>query len=109
MLQALAIAPALGCLQTLGVIDDDNHVLLALSIDNGEVTCNSNWGTRIDQDNHISISCLPGYFYAIDNYFFSGSKGRTAWYGNGITAYTLAQKIQSSSYIHWWDDTNFGC
>jgi hypothetical protein len=102
---ALAISPALSCLQTFGVIAPPNTLAFALSVDNGEVTCNSDWGHYIDQDGHFSLSCLDGYVYAFT------MNGEIAWYSNGVDSFQLQQPVQqdSTGSVFYWSQENFGC
>jgi hypothetical protein len=99
----LAVSPALGCLETFGLITPADTFAFALSIDNDVVTCNSNWGWRIDQDGHFSLSCVDGYVYAFT------LDGGLAWYSNGVESWQIQQPIQATGTGAWWAQKQFGC
>jgi len=104
VLHSLIIAPALSCLFTYGVTDDSNDpdgFVYALTVDNGAVTCSSEYGSRVDQDGHLSMGCLPGYVYAFS------LDGLTAWYSNGINSWELAQQPRDFSPVLVWYQSYF--
>ncbi|KAF2191297.1 hypothetical protein K469DRAFT_720281 [Zopfia rhizophila CBS 207.26] len=43
-----------------------------VAVDNRVVVCNSDWGWKQDQDNHLNVFCLPGYVMSVD--------GADLWY-----------------------------
>jgi len=101
-LQFLVISPALAGLEAFGVITPQGTLGYAITVDNNETTCNSNWGWRIDQDDHYSLECLPGYVYAFT------LNGATSWYSNGVLSWELQQATQTDgSGADWWDTKNF--
>jgi hypothetical protein len=101
----LAAAPALGCLETAGIINpvSGTQLQFAIAIDNGAVVCDSNLGWRIDQDNNFSVHCNPGYVYA-----FTPS-GQQAWYSNGINSWSFTQQVTFSGNVNVWSEERFGC
>jgi len=110
---AVSIVPTLACLQTAGVVgqyrsDGSWHMDYAYTIDNGLTTCDTQWGYRIDQDGHFSLSCLPGYVYAFT------LDGSFAWYANPVNAFSFTQTPYvdwtTSVIVEWeWSDSYFGC
>ncbi|KAH6704084.1 hypothetical protein BKA61DRAFT_581332 [Leptodontidium sp. MPI-SDFR-AT-0119] len=79
------IAPSSACLHLWGEITDTGGTLTtggisATVIDNGVNVCPG--GARIDQDDHFSMYCLPGYVFAItktaSKAWFQNSAG-TSW------------------------------
>ncbi|KAH8898310.1 hypothetical protein GQ53DRAFT_759562 [Thozetella sp. PMI_491] len=58
--------------------------------DNGSVVCGGPW--RIDQDDHYSATCIPGYIFAVSR------TGVLAWYRTSPTsAYSWTQNVQEDS------------
>ncbi|KAH7351333.1 hypothetical protein BKA65DRAFT_500203 [Rhexocercosporidium sp. MPI-PUGE-AT-0058] len=110
---AVSVIPTLACLQTAGVVGQHRYdgtwaMVYAYSIDNGLTTCNTQWGYRIDQDGHFSLSCLPGYVYAFTQ------NGAVAWYANPVNAFSFTQnplvEWTSNYVVEWeWSDSHFGC
>jgi len=101
----LAVAPALGCLETAGIINpvSGTQLQFAVAIDNGAVVCDSNLGWRIDQDHNFSVHCIPGYVYA-----FTPS-GQQAWYSNGQQAWSFTQQVTFSGNVNVFSEERFGC
>jgi hypothetical protein len=54
-LQLLAITPILGCLETLGIVVENSYLGAAFTIDNGLVTCNSNWGSQFNDEGWVRM------------------------------------------------------
>jgi hypothetical protein len=79
---------ALACLESLGAVSTSGNLQFARTIDNGLTTCDSNWGWRIDQDNHISLNCLSGYIYAVTK------DGSLAWYRNPVSGSTFRKVLE---------------
>ena len=102
-LQLLAITPALACLHTSGEIDVPGGLSYAYSNDNGETTCTNDWGWRIDQDGHYSLTCLPGYVYAFSQ------DGYQAWYANPSESFSWIQDASGDLNIISWDNWMYGC
>jgi hypothetical protein len=102
-LQLLAVTPTLGCLHTSGVIGVPGGLGYAFSNDNGETTCTNDWGVRIDQDGHYSLTCLPGYVYAFSQ------DGSQAWYANPVQAFSWYQAPSAELNEISWDNWQFGC
>lgn len=98
-----AAAPALACLETSGSIDLSGQILGIKAIDNGVVVCDSDWGHRIDQDNHISVSCKPGFVYAM-------TKDATmAWFKNPHNAFSFKQQVGGAHQTFYWNEKRYGC
>ena len=92
-----ALTSTLACLHTWG--DTHADALPGLSgigscgaIDNGLTVCHSDWGSRIDQDGHYSITCLPGYVYAFTK------NGAKTWYANPINAFSWTNDPSHNTY-----------
>ena len=100
-LELLTIAPALACLEATGSVSTSGNVDFIRVTDNGAITCNSDWGWRIDQDNHISLSCLSGYIYAVTK------DGSLAWYQNPVNAYSFTQSVSGDLDEFYWDQFEF--
>ncbi|KAF1944126.1 hypothetical protein EJ02DRAFT_464434 [Clathrospora elynae] len=97
LLALSAIPAALACLHTWGDAHDDalpglDGIGSCGAVDNGLTVCSSDWGSRIDQDGHYIISCLPGYVYAFTK------NGATTWYANPSNAFSWTNGPRSSSY-----------
>ncbi|OBT40068.1 hypothetical protein VE00_09373 [Pseudogymnoascus sp. WSF 3629] len=99
----IAAAPALACLETNGSIDLAGNVERITAIDNGTLVCDSAWGHRIDQDGHISLTCKPGYVYAVTK---DGSMG---WYRNPTNAFSFKQVVGGSHQTFYWSEKRYGC
>jgi len=95
----LAIPATRACLWVNGEVSGGN-LGYASSTDNGEVTCNSAWGWRIDQDDHFSLTCVSGFIYAFTR------DGTQAWYRNGPNAYAFTQQPSDEGT---WTEGLFGC
>jgi hypothetical protein len=89
---AAIASPALACLEAVGLWEyyivqggamNWSQFKFAFTNDNGETTCDSAWGWRIDQDNHWSMNCLPGYVYAVKQDFSMG------WYANPSNSFSF--------------------
>ena len=105
-LLALVATPVavLCCLHTEGeTTSGTGNLVYAFSNDNGQTTCTNDWGSRIDQDGHWSLTCLPGYVYAFTK---DGSKH---WYSNGINAYSWTVSATTGGHAISWVDWRFGC
>lgn len=100
-LQLLAITPTLACLEARGQVSFLGDVLSINVIDNGALVCSDAWGWRIDQDDHISLSCLAGYIYAVTK------DGSLAWYRNPVNAYSFTQTTSGDEFTFWWDQYEF--
>ncbi|KFX96879.1 hypothetical protein O988_05131 [Pseudogymnoascus sp. VKM F-3808] len=99
----IVAAPAFACLETVGSIDLAGHVQRITAVDNGVTVCDSDWGHRIDQDGHISMSCKPGFVYAVTK---DGSMG---WYKNPKNAYSFKQVVGGSHQTLYWNEKRYGC
>ncbi|KAF8859352.1 hypothetical protein BDZ45DRAFT_742389 [Acephala macrosclerotiorum] len=104
--------PHLACLQVVGVVTKGTSggwfLQYAYTIDNWLTTCESAWGTRIDQDGHFSLTCLPGYVYA---FAFDAT---FAWYANPVNAFPFSQTpvptpISQLGEQWTWQENLFGC
>ncbi|KAH8794983.1 hypothetical protein F5882DRAFT_397310 [Hyaloscypha sp. PMI_1271] len=114
--------PTLACLRVHGGITHDplpglSGIYGVEAIDNGLVVCSVGMGSRIDQDGHYSLGCLPGYVYAFKK------DGSFAWYANPVNAFSFTQNAQSNTYCchgacldkgakidctdYNWDETHF--
>jgi hypothetical protein len=49
-LKLLAVTPIIGCLETFGVVVKNTYLGAAFTIDNGLVTCDSNWGSQFNDE-----------------------------------------------------------
>ncbi|KAH7401713.1 hypothetical protein DE146DRAFT_779905 [Phaeosphaeria sp. MPI-PUGE-AT-0046c] len=122
-----AIPYASGCLRVHGSIQKVPDIISGTggidagceAIDNGRVVCSAQWGSRIDQDNHYSISCLPGYVWAFTK------NGAVSWYSNGVNSFQFDNDVKSERYCcvgacddkgpkfsctdYYWDKKLFGC
>jgi hypothetical protein len=92
-----AIPSALACLHVWGQtsispLPDLSGIGRSGANDNGREVCNSDWGSRIDQDGHYSIGCIPGYYYA----FSKG--GDISYYGNGQNDFSFANNPSKNKY-----------
>ncbi len=102
ILPLLVAAPSLACLEAMGWVTSSGDLDFAQTIDNGQITCDSTRGSRIDQDGHISLTCNAGYVYAFTK------DGKTAWYANPSQSFTLDLSPDTeSAYVFW--DKNFFC
>jgi hypothetical protein len=94
-LTLMSLTPALACLHSTGSIVHDplgiNSGISATVTDNGGVVC-TDANSRIDQDGHYSLGCIPGYVYAVTK------DARTAWYGYGSVSFQFLQDPSSDSY-----------
>jgi hypothetical protein len=103
-LQLFTIVPTLACLVVEGTIDIElNWLDYARVVDNGLLVCSNSWGVRIDQDNHYSLGCLPGYIYAVT------TDGGMAWYRNPVTAFSFTQHHSNADSTWYFDTKQFGC
>ncbi len=100
-LQLLAVTPTLGCLHTSGLIGVPGGLAYAFSNDNGETTCTNDWGVRIDQDGHYSVTCRAGYVYAFSQ------DGSQAWYANPKQSFTWFQNPTTGGNEIEWDEWQF--
>lgn len=95
-LVSLLTSPALACLHAKGSITVSP--LPELSGISAEVWDNDNdhpvctGPTRIDQDGHYSLTCRPGYYWAISK------NGAYAWYGYPGIDFTWAVARTSDTY-----------
>ena len=109
-LSLVAISPSLACLHTYGQVLTDikrsyYKLLWAGATDNGLDVCDIEWGWRIDQDGHFSITCLAAYVYAFTK------DGETAWYSNGVNGYRFVQVpnyVLNTDRQYEWQTYNFG-
>ncbi|OBT68030.1 hypothetical protein VE03_01453 [Pseudogymnoascus sp. 23342-1-I1] len=99
----IAAAPALACLETSGSIDLAGNVQRIIAVDNGVTVCDSDRGHRIDQDGHISVTCNPGFVYAVTK---DGSMG---WYRNPKNAFSFKQVVGGSHQTLYWSEKRYGC
>lgn len=99
----LAAAPAFACLETVGSVSVTGVVERITAVDNGVTVCDSDWGHRIDQDNHISVTCKAGFVYAVTK---DGSMG---WYKNPKTAYSFRQVVGGGHQTLYWNEKRYGC
>ncbi|KFY39990.1 hypothetical protein V494_03721 [Pseudogymnoascus sp. VKM F-4513 (FW-928)] len=99
----IAAAPALACLETIGSIDLRGNVQSIVAIDNGVTVCDSARGHRIDQDGHISVTCNPGFVYAVTK---DASMG---WYKNPKNAFSFKQNVGGSHQTLYWNEKRYGC
>ncbi|KFY88751.1 hypothetical protein V500_06148 [Pseudogymnoascus sp. VKM F-4518 (FW-2643)] len=89
----ILLRPTVACLHAWGTI---THSLwpglsgiTAQVDDNGGRVCSG--GSHFDQDGHYSLTCVPGYVYAVTQ------DGGFAWYRAGSNAYSW---IQPTSIDH---------
>ena len=109
-----AITPSLACLHTYGQVhyvkDICWEVVWAGATDNGLDVCDTAWGpARIDQDGHYSLQCIGNYVYAFNR---EGDAGDTAWYSNGINAYSFTRDpvyVRGTIFDYCWQTYNFNC
>ena len=97
--------PTLGCLHTWGYLNwfsNSGYTFVDVHVDdNGSRVCDSDWGWRIDNDGHPSLTCLDGYIYA--------TNGETSWYANnGGGSFTIDNVSWVFEGYSWhWDQTLF--
>jgi hypothetical protein len=103
VLQLLAITPALGCLEVFGAIELGALFLFAITVDNGLVTCDTNWGQGNNPDGSLYVNCLSGYAYTVS------SDGQTGWYNNPINGFQFSQNCYPGEAYVLFQDTYFGC
>ncbi len=104
-LPLLAITPALACLTVRGSIDNESgDISYALVVDNGGVACSNGMGWHIDQDNHFSLNCNPGYVFAFTR------DATFAWYRNrdGAT-FSFGLNRHDDEDLTDFDATLYGC
>ena len=94
---SLLTPTALACLRVHGYIVHDPIVGTSMdgdaeAIDNGVVVCSARMGLRLDQDDHFSLGCLPGYVYAVTK------DGKHAWYRNPQNAFDWDQTVNVDRY-----------
>jgi hypothetical protein len=110
----LVSTPTLACLQNQGDVDlnwrtGDVYPVITV-VDNGLLVCGAiNAGEfRIDQDDHISLNCLPGYIYAVTK------DGSMSWYRNKDGG-TFSWKndnhplLQGDHFYSQWSTNLYGC
>jgi hypothetical protein len=93
------LTPALGCVQASGYIfiNDFGGIGIAADLyDNGAHLCSTDLynGWYIDND-HYSINCAPGYYYAFTQ------NGETGYYGYSGLDFSWGQPTDT-----WADDCN---
>lgn len=99
----IAAAPTLACLETSGSIDLAGNVGLIVAIDNGVRVCDSSWGHTLDADNHITVTCAAGYYYAVTK------DGRKGWFGNPSSNFSFNQNVGGSHQSYYWNEKRYGC
>ncbi|KAH6674812.1 hypothetical protein B0J14DRAFT_588194 [Halenospora varia] len=94
----LAATPALSCVLSSGSISADPLPGLsgidAVLIDNGAKVCDG--PAHIDQDGHFSLTCLPGYVFALSK------RGTHTWYRNkdgGVYSWVQPTKSRENGCI----------
>lgn len=97
----VAFLPAitLACVQASGYISIDAIGELSVTgelWDNGGHVCSSTqYGWYVDQDNHYSIRCVPGYVYAFTK------DAKTVWYGYPRHSFSWNQNpLATSDYCN---------
>ncbi|PVH72771.1 hypothetical protein DL98DRAFT_595714 [Cadophora sp. DSE1049] len=99
--QSFACVRFEGQITNAGALSGLNGISATVT-DNGLRVCDG--GSRIDQDGHYSLSCLPGYMFAVTK------NAATSWYNNnGGGAWQIDLHRSSSTDCCGGEGKNGGC
>ena len=91
------------CLQVSGSISVTGNDVHASTVDNGVVTCNSDWGWHED-GGFIYLGCLPNYRYS-----FRADPPDIGYYNNPSNGFTFSQNWGGSHQSYYWQLSLYGC